>query len=70
MSPRWVLMARLKMFRIGKITKQVESCGPQAVRRRAPPAAVAVPVANTGPWALAAPRGGPGECVPVALRRV
>ena len=30
-------MPRLKMFRIGKITKQVESCGLQAVRRRAPP---------------------------------
>ena len=30
-------MARLKMFRIGKITKQVESCGLQAARRLAPP---------------------------------
>ena len=67
---QWLFMPRLKMFRIGKITKQVESCGLQAVRRRAPPAAAAVLVANMGPWALAAPRGGPREHVPVALRRV
>ena len=58
------------MFRIGKITKQVESCGLQAVRRRAPPAAAAVPVVNMGAWALAAPRGGSREYLPVALFRI
>ena len=67
---QWLFMPRLKMFRIGKITKQVESCGLQAVRRRAPPAAAAVLVLITGPWSLAAPRGGGREYVPVALWRV
>ena len=51
---------KILMFRIGKITKQVESCGLQAVRRRAPPAAAAVPVANTGPWALGLGRAARG----------
>ena len=67
---QWLFMPRLVNVRIGKITKQVESCGLQVVRRHAPPAAAAVPVGGLGPWALATPPGGSRGHAPVALRRV
>ena len=58
MSPRWVLMARLKVFRIRKIKNQFQNGALQVVRVRAPRAASAAPAGAHGPCAVAGARGG------------
>ena len=58
MSPRWVLMARLKMFRIRKTKKQFQNGALQLVRVCPPRAASAVPAGGKGPSPAVGTRGG------------
>ena len=67
MSPRWVLMARLKVFRIRKTKKQFQNRALQVVRVRTPQAASAVPAGDQGPNAAADSRGGRTAYFPVAV---
>ena len=70
MSPRWVLMARLKVFRIRKTKKQFQNCALQLVRVCAPRVANAVPAGGEGPTPAVGARGGRTAYFPVGVRAV